>query len=277
MKQNQMTKHVTTLSLLAGVSLLIACASDGDKAVGTGGAANVGGGSNTGGATGTGGAPDTGDASTTFPACPSSDASYICDPSGFPFVRISLAVSDLCSGPVASCALGKNVPTGETIAILSQPAAGKLCLSGGVSPGGWAQLVLAFSEPKPDGTGILKKFDANALGISQVEFTVDTPPSGGLSVDAAVTITEQCPNNPLDCFKNGFSLMTAPGSSVPVSITKPATILAPFDNFKQNVDTVSFDTSVLEHMSLNLSTQGPFDFCIHDFRFLDALGNVITP
>jgi len=277
MKPYQMAKRVTTLSVLASLSLLVACSSESNKAVTAGGASGTGGATGTGGASNAGGVSGGPDAnlSTTFPACPSSDPSYICNPSGFPFVQLSLAVSDLCNGPVASCALGNSVPTGETSAILSQPVAGTLCLSGVVSPGGWAQLALGFSEPKPDGTGILRKFDASALGISQVQFTIDTPPSSGLVVDAAITISDSCPSNPLDCFTNGFELMTAPGSSVAVNITTSGTVPAPFANFKQTVNGHGFDTSALDHMSLNLSSQGPFNFCIHDFKFHDALGNEV--
>ena len=92
MKQNPMTKRVTTLSMLAGFSLLTACASDSDKAVATGGASNMSGAGSTGGATGSGGtsnmasaAPDAGSLAGLSLACPSADPSYICAPSGFAF------------------------------------------------------------------------------------------------------------------------------------------------------------------------------------------------
>ena len=289
MKQQQMTQCVTALSVFAALSLLAACSSESSKALGAAGASSMGGATGTGGTSNTGGAGGgyaTGDASTAFPACPSPDPSYICQPSGFPFIQIALVASDLCGGPVAGCALGKSVPTGETTATLSQPAAGKLCLSGVVSPGGWAQLGFEFIEHTPDGTGILKMFDANALGISQLRFTVDTPPSGGLTMDAAIDTNVLCPSDAthcscrrgsLDCFTYGFDLMTAAGSSVPENITTAQTVTAPFANFKQTVDGHSFDTSAIDHMELGLTTQGPFNFCMHDFNFLDAQGNVVLP
>jgi hypothetical protein len=284
MKKFLMTKRVMALSV-AGLSLFPACSSESVKAVsdagGIGGATSTGGASNAGGASG---GATTADASAAFPACPSSDPSYICQPSGFPFMQLAFSVSDLCGGPVAFCALGKNVPSGETVANLSQPTAGKLCLSGAVAPGGWAQLAFGFRELTPGATGVLK----NAVGISQLRFTVDTPPSGGLVVDAAIHTTEQCPSDAakcqticgsdsLDCFTYGFDLMTAPGSTVPVNITTAQTVTAPFANFKQTVDGHSFDTTAIDHLTLGLTTQGPFNFCIHDFNFLDAQGNVVLP
>ena len=287
MKQYSMTQCVTALSMFAALNLFAACSSESDKTLGAAGASGIGGSTGTGGASNAGGASGgatAGDASTAFPACPSSDPSYICQPSGFPFMQLAFSVSDLCGGPVAFCALGKNVPSGETVANLSQPTAGKLCLSGAVAPGGWAQLAFGFRELTPGATGVLK----NALGISQLRFTVDTPPSGGLVLDAAIHTTEHCPSDaancqticgdgPVECFTYGFDLMTAPGSTVPVNITTTQTVVAPFANFKQTVDGHDFDTRAIDHMSLNLSTQGPFNFCIHDFNFLDAQGNVVLP
>ena len=290
MKQYSMTQCVTALSMFAALNLFAACSSESDKTLGDsggiGGATSTGGASNAGGASG---GATTADAPTAFPACPSSDPSYICQPSGFPFTAIAMAVSDVCGGPVAACALAKSNPTGETIANLSQPAAGELCLSGVVSPGGWAELGFRFLKHTPDGTGVLETFNANALGISQLRFTVDTPPSGGLTLYAAIGTSEPCPNDvascqticlngTLECFTYGFDLMTAPGSTEPVNITTPQTIVAPFANFKQTVDGHQFDTSTIHHVGLNLSTtKGPFNFCVHDFNFLDAQGNVVLP
>jgi hypothetical protein len=291
MNRTTVTKRATILPVLAIFGLLSACASKSDKAVEKGGSANSGGASNAGDTATTGGVsgvPAPNDASLGGYTCPSIDPSYVCNPSGFAFAQLALAVSDFCSGPVAACALGASIPTGETMADLSQPDAGTICLSGVISPGGWAQLALAFSIVSPDGTALLKKFDANVLGISQLQFTIDAPPSSGLSADAAINTDEPCPSDAAacstmcfsdshSCFTYGFSLMIAPGSSIPLNITTPGTVIAPFANFRQIVNNHSFDTSAFDHMSWNLSSQGPFNFCIHDFKFLDALGNEVKP
>jgi hypothetical protein len=284
------TKYVTAAWVLAGPGLFTACASDGKQPIQANAAPNTGGATSMGGASNTGGASKMSDADTPTLArlaCPSADPSYICSPNGFAFAQLALAISDYCKGPVANCALAKTIPTGETTANVSQPAAGTLCLSGVVAPGGWAQLGLEFLVYTSDGNAIASRFDAKALGITQVQFAVDTPPSGGLLVEAAVNTDEPCPSNepecptlcsniPHDCFTYGFGLMTDPGSSVPLDITTTGTIIAPFGNFEQTVDNHNFDTSAIHHISFNLASKGPFDFCIHDFEFLDAQGNVVN-
>ena len=49
--------------------------------------------------------------------------------------------------------------------------------------------------------------------------------------------------------------------------------IAPFTDFQQSGTGVSqtFDTSALHHLELIVG-QGDYDFCIHDFKFLNAAG-----
>ena len=267
MKQHQMTKRVTTLSVLAGLGLLSACGSDGGKAVGASGATSVG------GATGTGGASTNGGtAGTSSTSVADSCQTGPCVPSGFPFVTRALAISDACG---SNCPLSAaNTPSGETTATLSQPVAGTLCLSGAVAPAGWAQIALTFATKSQDNTQVLSKFDAKSLGITQVAFTIDSPPSAGVSVSAAVTTATSCPGNLLGCFTYGFDLMTGPGSSVAANYTRPGQVTAPFANFLQSVGSQSFDTSALDHLVFGVGS-GSYNFCIHDFKFLDAQGNEV--
>jgi hypothetical protein len=170
--------------------------------------------------------------------------------------------------------LAANTPAGKSTATLSQPKAGTLCLAGMVSSGGWAQIGLFFPEKNEDSTEILKKFDAKALGITQVAFSIDSPPSGGVYVSAAITTATSCPGNPFGCFTYGFDLMTAAGSTVPADYTTPGQVIVPFANFLQTVGTQSFDTSALEHLVFGVGS-GSYNFCIHDFKFLDAHGNEV--
>ena len=247
-----------------------ACASDSGNSVGTGGASNMGG-AGTGGASNTGGTAGT---SSTTVAIDDPCTAGPCVPIGFPFVTRALAISDTCGSncPVSAA----DTPVGETTSTLSQPEPGKLCLSGVVSPGGWAQIGLLFAVKSQDRTEILKKFDASVLGITQVVFTIDSPPSGGVSVDAAITTAMSCPGDPFGCFTYGFNLMTAPGSSVPANFATPGPVVAPFANFIQTVGTHSFDASALEHIVFSVG-MGNYNFCIHDFKFLDANNNVVSP
>ena len=272
MNQHQMTKRVTTLSVLAGLGLLSACGSDSGKVVGSGDANSVGGSAGTGGTSNTGGTAGT--SSTSGAAGSNSDPCLTgrCRPSGFPFVVAVVAVSDACGSTCPLLAADTSV--GETTATLSQPEAGKLCLSGIVSPDGWAQILLVFAVRSQDRTQILKKFDANALGIAQAVITIDSPPSGGLSVSAAITTATSCPGDFTACITPGFDLMTAPGSSVAANYTAPGQIIAPFANFRQTVGTQSFDTTVLQSLAFIVG-KGSYNFCIHDFMFLDAQGNQV--
>jgi len=63
-----------------------------------------------------------------------------------------------------------------------------------------------------------------------------------------------------------------------VSIRAPGPEVAPFVNFEQTISGMSptFDTTALEHLSFGVGA-GDYDFCVHDFRFLDAAGNEVKP
>jgi len=202
---------------------------------------------------------------------------FICHPSGLAFVEVAGPASDLCGGYV-ECDLAKNPPAGSTTATLTQPQGGTVCLSGTVATGGWAQIVLQFALFNEQSTKILKTFDADARGITQAAFTIDSPPSGGIGVSAAVTTSLDCPMSGFDCFTYGFQLMTAPLSNIPVTITAPGPQVAPFANFEQTRSGVSqtFDTSALQYLFFGVPS-GDYDFCLQDFRFLDAAGNEVKP
>jgi hypothetical protein len=202
---------------------------------------------------------------------------FICHPSGLPFVEVAGVASDLCGGYV-TCDLAKNPPAGSTTATLTQPQAGKVCLSGTVATGGWAQIVLQYAVFNTQSTKIVKTFDADARGITQAAFTVDSPPSSGVTVSAAVTTSLDCPASGFDCFTYGFDLMTAPLSNVPVTFTASGPQVAPFVDFQQTRSGVSqtFDTSALQYLFFGVGT-GDYDFCLRDFKFLDAAGNEVKP
>jgi hypothetical protein len=201
---------------------------------------------------------------------------FICNPQGLAFAAVAFGVSDACGGPISDCL---NPPPGSTTATLSQPEPGKLCLAGVVKPGGWADLMIAYTVYNPEGTQVLKKFDAQSQGITTAAFTLDSPPSGGVSVEAAVVTRSECGVDATDfCFTYGFSLMTTPPSHVPVMFTEPGPQVAPFTRFEQTRagESQTFDTSALEHISFGVGA-GAYDFCIHDFKFLDAAGNQVKP
>jgi hypothetical protein len=204
-------------------------------------------------------------------------------PAGFPFVVGAAVADDLCdTGTAHSCSLGKNPTAGSTTATLSNPEDGKVCIKGTVAPGGDAFIVLWFTQYNAlesyNITAVLKPFDAAALGITQVAFSVDSPPSNGVTVQAVVLKRLDCPGGGQDCRTAGFALMDAPNSGVQVVIKDPGPVVAPFANFEQTDKTLTttFDTTELDAV-LFVVIDGAYDFCIHDFKFLDPSGNEVVP
>jgi hypothetical protein len=267
MKQFQMKKRVTTLSVLASLGLLAACGSDSGKAVGSGGASSMGGATGTGGTSNTGGAVSTsggsdagGDAGD--PNCVTGNG-FLCPPDlkGMPFVAFIVWYSDFC-GPCS----GDPPPLGESTVTLSQPEPGKVCLTGKVSPGGLAGFNLELATRTT--TGISEPFNAARLLITQIAFTVDSPPSAGLSMAAAALVQYDCPNDPLACSGPNFSFNT---------ITAAGPLIAPFSDFKSSDPTQVLDTSKLVQVFIQNHQAGDYNFCIHDLKFLDAQGNVVEP
>ncbi len=227
-----------------------------------------------------------------LPACGGSDAppeqpscedrdGLICGPDGFPFAVVSAAVSDYCAENDAGCPATTVPPAGATIARLSQPEPGKLCLAGRLATtGGFAVLIVRFSTLNADRTKVTKTFNADALGITQVTFSIDSPPPGpGVLVGAAVTKgLDNTPGqrNVID----GFRLMTPPLFDEMLIIREPGPVVAPFANFRQTSDDQSptFDTTLLDGIAIAVGAADlDYDFCIRDFKFLDAAGNEVAP
>jgi hypothetical protein len=211
---------------------------------------------------------------------------FICNPSGFPYVQAAVATSSLCGGLVADCDLAKNPPAGATTASLSQPVAGKLCLEGFIASGyQGAGLFLKFSTEKllqvTANSGrdveILKTFDATSLGITQVDFTIDSPLTGSIGVIATTTsppVPASCPDQGIPC--TSFDLVTTPGSGMAMSFTQPGSQVAPFANF-ESTGGETFDTTALEDIRFYIGVPGDYSFCISDFKFLNAAGAEVRP
>jgi hypothetical protein len=201
-------------------------------------------------------------------------------PAGFPFVVEAGVVSDLCGAPASSCAAGRNPPPGGTTATLTQPELGKLCFKGAVAPGGYAFVVLIFTAYNEEEDKVLTTFNADRLGITQGAFTIDSPPNGGVTIIGAIVKQLDCPGSPngTGCRTSGFNLMTAPLSQVPQSIKESGPQVAPFANFASlaAIPTATFDTTALDSFAFVVGA-GDYDFCIHDFKFLDVAGNEVAP
>ena len=184
------------------------------------------------------------------------------DLTGMPFVASVVSYSDFC----APCS-GDTTPAGESTVTMSFPDSGMLCLSGQVSPGGIAGVNLGLATRTQDGS-ILKPFDAAGRDITQVALTIDSPPSAGVAVKARMVTHVECPNDPLACsYPPDFEFKT---------ISVPGPVVAPLDDFKAVDSTLVLDTHTLSELVLQVFS-GDYDFCIHDFKFLDAQGNEVKP
>ena len=135
-----------------------------------------------------------------------------------------------------------------TAALRAEP--GKVCMSGATE--GYAILSLPLA-------GYHTGLDASALHITQVEFTVETPPSSG--------VVPQVTSN-----LEGFDLMSA---GEPVSIVSSSTKRASLSDF-QNAG-VTFDQTQLIAFGLAANATEHYDFCLRDLKFLDASGGEVQP
>jgi len=259
-----MTERISMIALLGTVALASGCGS-GHDAAGTGGAGGTGGSAGAGGAGGSadaGGAADAGLTEIVQPPC-GSGQNTSCLPSGFPFARFAFAHGNACNGicPAVS-------PAGPWTIVLNQPQAGTLCLSGTNPDPAGTGLTLDFTKLAQLSSGslmVLQRFNADLLGIKQVRFTIDSPPSAGVSVSADTLHGDIC--NGVDCVTFGFAL--------PNRVTAAGTITAALVDFVSSPPQ-TFDTRALDAIGFDVGP-GDFNFCVHDFHFLDANGVAVTP
>jgi hypothetical protein len=187
----------------------------------------------------------------------------VCPLTEFPFVQNAEAVS----------------VRGSTVGV-EQPRGGSLCLSGAASETApsWGVILLHLSVLSDDGTEILSTFDAGSLGVTQLRFTLDSPPSSGLMLDATSIRSFSCPGDPSACVSPvpGFALLSSPGSSTPMVITSAGRVAAPLANFQRSNDiSGTFNPNAINFLAFK--STGTYDFCISDLEFLDANGNVVRP
>jgi hypothetical protein len=265
-----MSERMLMIALLATATFAEACGSSHD-ASGTGGTSGVGGmggiggtssmaGTSGGGAGGAAMFPDCVSDVSQLPAGPAG-AMQLCSPSGFPFAQEVFVHSNVCNGmcPIAA-------PAGTTIR-LEQPQTGTLCLSGSTPADATAltlgYIVVAANTLTPTHQDVVSRFDASAKGITQVRFTIDALPPGGVSVGATSVHSNVCDQN--NCFSGG---------SLPSPITTPGTTTVAFTDFTSNPPS-TLDARSLGTIEFNAGP-GALDFCVHDFQFLDAAGNVVS-
>ena len=205
------------------------------------------------------------------PACTSGNG-LICAPAALPFVVSAGTRSDACPSDVGSPCPS---PMSRTTAALDQPEPGKLCMKGSVASGGFAWLLVGMSAWDRTRTNIVGVFDARALGIEGLTFTVDRPPSAGMSLFATTAVARFCAMPSL-CLEE-WDLMTGPRSGLVKAITESGTVSAPFADFEYQVaPNQALDASAIGHFIFVLGA-GDYDFCISDFKFVDGQGAEVLP
>jgi hypothetical protein len=189
-----------------------------------------------------------------------SEPGFICQPSGFPFVGTTWAFSDICDG--ADCPL------------LTQPEPGTLCLSGAAPVAGARP---HFPLILIDG-GHMPPLDAAALGITQLSFTIDSPPPPGVFVGAGMVVETgaRCFDNPRGC-SAFFDL---------ARVTTAGPHIAAFSDAVQRDAASSYralDLRVLGSILFGVYdgefgvNESEYRFCVRDFKFLNDAGDEVTP
>lgn len=258
MNRSEKSRLSCILSVVGAVALVAGCGSGDEPAPAADGSS---GGTCTGGSSGAGGSNTSGagGASDEEPGCVSDGENVLCAPPGFPFVSRTFAVTESCAG--SGC-----VPPNPSV---TQPETGTLCISGTAPAYGSAGFPLVLLLTSPDFGALLQAFDADALGITDVSFTIDSLPEGGIIVDAGIVPDADC-SSTFDCVAFGFTLPR---------ITEAGTMTVPLVDFLQSVPASpfqAFDTSAISHIGFTAG-EGPYDFCVRDFKFLDAAGDEINP
>ena len=206
-----------------------------------------------------------------MPYC-ATDKGVLCAPAGFPYVTQIGSRSDACPSGGQPC----DKPMSKTTATVSNPEPGKVCMKGTVAGReGFAWLIVKLDEWNKAMYHIVSPFDADALGIDQVSVRVDTPPTGGITMFATTSHKDQCFGGPPECY-DSWDLMTGARTNVVKVISEPGVVTAPFADFAGVDPNQSFNTSHLGDFIFVLGA-GDYDFCVSDFKLLDANGNQVTP
>lgn len=220
------------------------------------------------------GCTDSDDGATGGPASSNCEAGALCDVKGVPFVHAIVPATDAWTigDPPA--------PAGGTTAKVRQPASGKVCMAGHVEAG-YAFLTLGFATVVHG--HVEGPLDADALGITSMEFSLESPPPEGLKVQL-LSLVPDCTGGVLDCQHWGFYLSSDPERGVLASYSEPGVVRAPFDAFVVTDSAEpgwTLDTTHLSAVQVGIGAYGPatadYDFCVSGFAMKNAAGEAVTP
>jgi len=167
---------------------------------------------------------------------------------------------------------------GHSTAVVEHTA-DKFCMSGTLDAGadgsGWgAMLVLALTEGAPMMGRTISPFDAASRGITQIRFTVDSPPSTGVLPQVTELESASCTTAP-DCYST-FDRSAA--------VIEPGPVTAALADFlipDANHPNATLDPTLVTGLHFTVApapaTALTYRFCIRDLAFLDAGGKEISP
>ncbi len=155
---------------------------------------------------------------------------------------------------------------------------GKYCMSGSVDSGpndaGWGSILVLSLTDKDDTGKLVAPFDAAAVGLKQVRFTLEGPPPQGVLPQALQITSADCTQLP-DCLAT-FSL-AAP-------VLDSGTVTAQLTDFTQaggSQSNTSLDQTLMMGIQFYVpplpGMTTPYDFCVRDLALLDADGKVLRP
>jgi hypothetical protein len=169
--------------------------------------------------------------------------------------------------------MGPNLASTTQLQMIRDDA-GRTCLHGRINDG-WARLIVAFDGSNRNGSMPLppesKPLDADSAGIVGVQFTLDTPPASGLTLETAYVVGEGC--FPGRCELHGDFYIRGP-NGVARSFDRSGSYSLGFSDFQQAPGAdpeIHLDTTHLAGMFFHVGT-GDFDFCLSGFHFLDTSG-----
>jgi hypothetical protein len=185
---------------------------------------------------------------------------------------------------------------GLTTACLSSPATGQVCLDGTASDSSGPEdeyeywgAAMGFLLASADADGnVVMPFDATALGITHVKFTLTGVGSAPVRVRAAQANTPELPDGPTNYQENAFGW----GPDTSNDITMDSTFTLALEVFElpswTRLDVAGdgaadvgavLDPSQLFSLEFQVGTNPnasvPYDFCVSDLEWLTAEGDVV--
>jgi len=161
---------------------------------------------------------------------------------------------------------------GLSNARLRNPEPGKVCMKGTLAAGGAAAISPIIAPIEFDFPPLVSEpFDLQALDIEAIEFTITHPPEGGVSLELRSLTRDDC-QPPFYCLGPVFSL-GGPNARVFEDKTVRAKIseFEPADPGPRHLLSLYFWGHDLPPYETN------YDFCLSDVKFLNSLGELVTP